>query len=166
MSNIKRPMNLAHRGARKVAPENTLAAFALANTLGADGIELDAFLCASGELVVTHDDDLSIWSNGSGQISNTPLTVLKELDFGSHFSSSFKGEKIPTFQEVVDLLPNSMFINVEIKTLSLRPTMEVKAIVELVKKNNLFSRILISSFNPLVLYHLKKLAPNIAKVAI
>lgn len=163
MLNIKRPMNLAHRGARKAAPENTLAAFALACKLGADGIELDTFLCASGELVVTHDDDLSIWSNGLGQVSNTPLTILKELDFGSHFSSNFRGEKIPTLQEVIDLLPNSMFINVEIKTLSLRPAREVKAVVELIKKNNLFPRVLVSSFNPLVLYHLKKLSPNIAR---
>lgn len=163
MLSIKRPMNLAHRGARKAAPENTLAAFALARDFGADGIELDTFLCASGELVVTHDDDLSVWSNGTGRVSNTPLTKLKELDFGLHFSENFRGEKIPTLQEVVDLLPNSMLINIEIKTLSLRPTKEVKAIVELIKKNNLFQRVLVSSFNPLVLYHLKKLAPSISR---
>ncbi len=160
---IKRPMNLAHRGARKAAPENTLAAFALARDLGADGIELDTFLCASGELVVTHDDDLTVLSNGLGNISSTPLAKLKELDFGSHFSLSFRDEKIPTLQEVIDLLPTSMLINIEIKTLSLRPTKEVKAVVELVKKNNLFSRVLISSFNPVILYHLKKLSPNIAR---
>lgn len=159
----KRPMNLAHRGARTVAPENTLAAFTKAQELGADGIELDVFLCASGEIVVTHDDDLSIWTIAKGKISTSPLTLLKELDFGSHFSPQFAGEKIPTLQEVIDSLSEAMFINIEVKTLSLKPIAEVLAISELISKNNLYNRVLVSSFNPLVLHHLKKIAPSVSK---
>ncbi|MBI4853822.1 MAG: glycerophosphodiester phosphodiesterase [Acidobacteria bacterium] len=159
----KRPMNLAHRGARKVAPENTLAAFIRAQELGADGVELDVFLCASGEIVVTHDDDLSILTSTTGRVSTSPLQLLKELDFGSRFSLEFKGEQIPTLQEVIDSLSKTMFVNIEIKTLSLRPVAEVLAVSELISKNNLYNRVIVSSFNPLVLHHLKKLAPNIAK---
>ncbi len=159
----KRPMNIAHRGARVLAPENTLAAFRVAQQLGADGIELDVFLCSSGELVVTHDDDLNVLTSTIGRVSNSPLALLKELDFGSHFSSQFAREQIPTLQEVIDSLGQTMFVNIEVKTLSLKPVAEVLALAELISKNNLYHRVLVSSFNPLVLYHLKKIAPNIAK---
>jgi glycerophosphoryl diester phosphodiesterase len=161
MLSDKQPMNLAHRGARAIAPENTLAAFAAAQKQGADGVELDVFLCASGELVVTHDDDLTVWSNGKGRVSTSSLSFLKELDFGSHFSSSFAGEQIPTLQEVIDLLDKKMFINIEVKTLSIRPIAEVLAVKQIISKNNLYQRVLVSSFNPLVLYHLKKIDNNI-----
>src|SRR5688572_28937889 len=106
------PLNLAHRGARKVAPENTLAAFRAARELGADGVELDVIRCGTGEMVVTHDDDLSIWSNGRGRISDSSSSALRELDFGSHFGPQFAGEKIPTLQEVIDTLGERMFINI------------------------------------------------------
>jgi glycerophosphoryl diester phosphodiesterase len=160
---LKRPMNLAHRGARMLAPENTLAAFRKAQELGADGVELDVFRCLSGEVVVTHDDDLSIWTKAKGFVSSSPLALLKELDFGSHFGSAFSGEQIPTLQEVIDSLSKTMFINIEIKTLSLKPAPEVLAISDLISKNNLYNRVIVSSFNPLVLHHLKKIAPKVSK---
>ena len=53
---LDRPLNIAHRGARDSAPENTLAAFELALAHGADGIELDVTRCCSGEIVVLHDE--------------------------------------------------------------------------------------------------------------
>jgi len=151
------PLNLAHRGARKAAPENTLAAFDTARSLGADGVELDVFRCGSGELVVTHDDDLSIWSNGRGRVSETPLAALKELDFGSHFGPQFSNEKIPTLQEVVDLLGESSFINIEIKTISFRPQMEALETASVIAKNRLYNRVTVSSFNPFVLREIKRL---------
>lgn len=150
------PFNLAHRGARKVAPENTLSAFLKARELGADGVELDVFCCATGELVVTHDDELSIWSNGKGRVTETPLKALKELDFGAHFSPQFSGEPIPALQEVIDQLDTEQFINIEVKTLSLRPMIDAEAVVKIIQRNNLYHRVLVSSFNPLVLHQIKK----------
>jgi glycerophosphoryl diester phosphodiesterase len=155
------PLNLAHRGARRAAPENTLAAFNTARKMGADGVELDVFCCSSGEMVVTHDDDLSIWSNGQGRVSETVLPALKELDFGKHFDQSFAGEQIPTLQEVVDVLGEQMFINIEIKTITLRPAKEAQAVASLIAANNLYHRVLVSSFNPLVLREIKRLDARI-----
>lgn len=139
-----------------IAPENTLAAFLAARRLGADGIELDVFRCSSGEMVVTHDDDLAIWSNGRGRVSETPLAALKELDFGSHFSSQFAGEPIPTLQEVIDAMGEEMFINIEIKTLALRPLAEAQTVAATIAANNLYHRVLVSSFNPLALHYVKR----------
>ncbi len=158
---MKRPLNLAHRGARRQAPENTIPAFQLAERLGADGVELDVLVCATGELVVTHDDDLSVHSNATGSVASTPLSGLRELDFGSHFSTEYAGTQIPTLQEVIDSLSSRMFINIEMKTLSLKPHKIVTAVAEFVAKNSLYKRVLVSSFNPIALRMLFSLDPQI-----
>src|SRR3954462_7475411 len=62
----RRPLVWAHRGACRQAPENTVAAFTLAERLGADGIELDAQLCASGEVIVFHDESLGRTTDSRG----------------------------------------------------------------------------------------------------
>ncbi|MCS6886109.1 MAG: glycerophosphodiester phosphodiesterase family protein [Acidobacteriota bacterium] len=152
---MKRPLNIAHRGASAIAPENTLPAFLLAEQLGADGVELDVLLCGSGELVVTHDDDLSILSNGCGRVRSTSLKTLKELDFGSHFSLTYAGEKIPTLQEVIDALSKTTMINVEIKTVLPGHRKTVEAVAEIISKNHLYDRVLVSSFDPLALRRLR-----------
>ena len=73
----RRPLVIAHRGARDVAPENTLAAFAAAAAAGADGIELDVTRCASGEIVVIHDDTLDRTTDGSGPVADMPYDLLR-----------------------------------------------------------------------------------------
>jgi glycerophosphoryl diester phosphodiesterase len=157
------PRNLAHRGARLVAPENTLAAFCAAERLGADGVELDVWQCLSGELVVTHDDDLAVWSDGQGRVTTTSLAALRELDFGRHFSAAFAGERIPTLEEVIAALAPTMFINIELKTLSLQPIREVAGVAAIIARHNLYARTIVSSFNPWVLRALQRQDPRIAR---
>ena len=59
-----------HRGASGYAPENTLEAFELAAKMGADGVELDVHLTKDGELVVTHDEEISRVSDGTGRVAD------------------------------------------------------------------------------------------------
>ena len=92
---------IAHRGNSAVAPENTMAAFEAAVRSGADCIETDIHLCASGEIVIIHDDDVAATSNGSGRVSILTLAELKSLDFGSWFSPAYAGQRIPTLDELV-----------------------------------------------------------------
>ena len=92
---------LGHRGARGMAPENTMAGFEICANLGV-GFELDTQLCFSGEPVVFHDDTLERCTNGSGRLKDYSLTQLKKLDAGSHFSTQFRGEAIPTLGEVLE----------------------------------------------------------------
>ncbi len=89
---------IAHRGASGHAPENTMHAFRLALALGADAIELDVHRCASGELVVIHDDTLERTTNGYGAVRAASLSALKKLDAGG-------GETIPTLAQVVEEIP-------------------------------------------------------------
>lgn len=109
------PKVIAHRGGRKWAPENTMAAFRKCLDLKIDGIELDIQRCASGELVVIHDEDLKRTTNGKGLVKEKTLEELKSLSAGAWFSPEFESEKIPTLQEVLDLVKGKMIVNIEIK---------------------------------------------------
>ena len=105
----------AHRGASYYTPENTLAAFEKAIKMGADGIELDVQMTKDGELVVVHDETINRTSNGKGYVKDYTLEQLKKYDF-SNKHITYKGEKIPTLQEVYELIkPTSLTINVELK---------------------------------------------------
>lgn len=70
---------IGHRGAMGYKPENTLSSFEKALRLGVDGIELDVWVCQSGELVVFHDETLDRITNGSGNVFDKTLSELKQL---------------------------------------------------------------------------------------
>lgn len=142
------PIIFGHRGASAHAPENTLAAFELAFTQGADGVELDAKLSADGHVVVHHDATLERTTNGKGSVSKHTLAQLRELDAGSFFSEKFRGEKIPTLDEVFEAIGRKAFINVELTNYSTPRDALVEKVVELVKRHGLQKRVLFSSFLP------------------
>src|SRR4051812_25995546 len=76
---LGRPAVIAHRGASRAAPENSLAALRLAAGLGADGVEFDVQRCASGELVVFHDRTLARCTGAIGSVGETTLPALRRL---------------------------------------------------------------------------------------
>ena len=86
-----RPLVWAHRGASAEAPENTVAAFSLALAQGADGIELDAQRCASGEVIVLHDESLVRTTGFGALVTHASYSVLRTLDAGSWKSERFRG---------------------------------------------------------------------------
>jgi len=90
-----RPLIWAHRGASAEAPENTIAAFSLALAEDADGIELDAQRCASGEVVVLHDESLARTTGFAAPVTHASYSVLRTLDAGSWKADRFRGERIP-----------------------------------------------------------------------
>lgn len=109
------PPIIAHRGASRVAPENTLSAFSKAKQLGANWVEFDVMLCAD-ELVVIHDETLDRTTNGTGYVKEFSYHYLKCLDAGRWFDPKFSGEKIPTLRETLALLTRlGMSANIEIK---------------------------------------------------
>ena len=113
---MSKPLVWAHRGASAVAPENTLEAFSLALSRGADGIELDVHLSKDGALIVAHDDTVDRCSNGTGRIVDMTLEELRQLDFSNHITG-YSDLRIATLSEVYELLaPTSMTVNVEIKS--------------------------------------------------
>lgn len=155
-------LNIAHRGANSLAPENTLAAFRKAVELGSDGFELDVQFSKDGKLVVIHDEKVDRTTNGKGLVKDLTLAELKELDAGSWFGPEFLKEKIPTLDEVLGEFHGAdLHINIEIKSgIVLYPGIE-KAVLAQVKERRREDSVLISSFNHYSLADCHKLNPEV-----
>ncbi|MCI0439653.1 MAG: hypothetical protein L0177_11055 [Chloroflexi bacterium] len=93
----------AHRGLDDSAPENTLAAFEAALDRGM-AIEFDIQMTADGHLVIMHDQAVDRTTNGSGRVSEMTLSELRKLDAGSWFGPEFAGQRVPTFDEALELI--------------------------------------------------------------
>ncbi|PCJ62588.1 MAG: hypothetical protein COA79_03485 [Planctomycetota bacterium] len=109
-------MIIAHRGASNLAPENTCASIKKAIELKADGIEIDIHLSKDNHIVVHHDYTTKRLSNKNFIIKDCTLAKLKEFEVGSHIGEEFKNEKIPTLNEILELLPNNIYLFIEIKS--------------------------------------------------
>lgn len=158
---LHRPLNLGHRGAPKAAPENTLASFQKAREMGAEGVELDVTLCADGEVVVIHDDDVDRTTDGHGPVEALTLAQVKALDAGSKFGPAFAGERVPTFREVAEWAGDDMLLNVELKGLNLRGNGLEEKVVAIIREFGLQGRVILSSFNPFALMRAKRIAPDL-----
>lgn len=143
----KMPLVLAHRGANKVAPQNTIPAFEKALQFNSDGIETDVHLCADGEIVICHNYTVDATSNGSGAIDEMTFSELRRLDFGSYFSNDFKGVTLPTLSELLELVKNMTLINIEIKSPQ-KDNDLVKRVVEEIYKFGVEKNTIISCFDP------------------
>ena len=147
---------IAHRGASGYAPENTLAAMKLAIRQKCDGIELDVQMTKDGKIVVFHDWSLQRTSNGCGEIKDITYEEIRELDAGSWFSEDFKGEKIPTLEEVLNLIPHELLLNIEIKAkASDNRGIEAK-VADIIEKHNRYKNTIVSSFNHKCIKRIKK----------
>ncbi len=156
-----RPLNFGHRGAPKAAPENTLASFQKAREVGADGVELDAMLCADGEVVVMHDYDVGRTTNGQGRVRDLTLAQLQALDAGSWFGPQFAGERVPTLRELCAWAGQDMRLNIELKSVDIRYcALEQKAIA-IVHEYGLEQRVIFSSFNPFSLRRVRQVDPTL-----
>lgn len=106
--NTSKPLVFGHRGAKGHIAENTLSSIQKAIELGVDGIEVDVFRCGSGELVVFHDRSVEKLTNGIGFIEQMSLNSIKKLNV-------LDQGKIPTLNEVLDLIDGQVILNIELK---------------------------------------------------
>ena len=157
------PLVIAHRGARDVAPENTLAAFEAAIAATADGIELDVQACATGEIVVLHDASVDRTTNGSGALGAMSFSAVRSLDAGRWFADRFAGERIPTLDEALELAKGNLMVNVEIKSVRWRDSTLAREVARIVRAHSMTDDVLISSFNPAALYHIHRAAPSLSR---
>lgn len=184
-------MIIAHRGARSLAPENTIPAAVKALEVHADGWELDVAMSSDGELVVLHDDTLERTSNvaqvfpekSPWRVYDFSIEELRQLDFGSWFIekdpfdqiaqeqilpadwTEFRGAAIPTLGEALEFTnSNHWWVNIEIKDASgtFADEVIVSEVVRLVEAMDMESQVLISSFNFDYLKQVKELNPNLA----
>lgn len=115
MTQLTIPKIVGHRGARGLAPENTLPGILAAAAKGVTYFEVDAKLSADGEVIIMHDATLERTTNGTGKVAETPFAVLRTLDAGKPFPEQGFAA-IPTLVELLDLLvAHNWGINIEIK---------------------------------------------------
>ena len=148
---------LGHRGASADFPENTLEAFLGAIAQRADGVELDVMRCASGELVVCHDEWLDRLAGLHLEVLTTPWWKLRKVDVGSRLG--FPGGCIPLLDEVFDALPATATINVELKCDTTSDQGLSVAVGQKLTERRLGERVFVSSFNPLCLVRLAQAYP-------
>lgn len=149
-----KPLIIAHRGASIYSPENTMVAFEKAVTQGCDMIEIDLHITKDGELVVIHDDTLDRTTNQTGRIRDYTLEELKKADAGA-------GQHIPSFQEVIDFLPEKVGLVVELKELGLE-----RRVVEQLSRNPISDRVIVTSFFHPAVRLVKSLFPQVRTAVI
>jgi len=177
-------LNIAHRGARSLAPENTLSAGLKALQAGADLWELDVAMTADGVPIVIHDQSLNRTSNAREvfpsrrpwRVHEFSLAEIRSLDCGSWFMEDdpfgqiaagvvsekelqrYGSERIPTLREALEFtLANDWRVNVEIKDLRGTPGDHeiVEKVMGLIEGLEMGTRVLLSSFNPSYLRQVK-----------
>jgi glycerophosphoryl diester phosphodiesterase len=161
---------VGHRGAKGIAPENTLASFQAAVDIGVDMIELDVHLSKDGELVVIHDPNLERTTDGSGFVGDLTLAQLRELDAAAKFDgdASYGVQHIPTLQEVYDLVDEQCRVNIEIKMRAdgSRYADIERKVVDFLRENDAISSTVISSFDFPTLQQIQELEPHLECYAI
>jgi len=166
---LSKPVVFAHRGASAYAPENTLAAFQQALRQGAQAIEFDVKLTSDGHVVIIHDQTVNRTTNGTGQVAKLPLDALRELDAGSWLLADtvpvgyFRGEKIPTLDEVFEAVGKKLFMNIELTNYATPFDALVLKVAGIVKKHGLENRVLFSSFFPHNLMNVARLLPQVPR---
>ena len=107
---------IGHRGAAGCAPENTLAGLRKAKELGCRWVEIDVRFTADGQLILLHDDRLERTTNGRGKAASMPLAAVRRYDTGHRFGDAFRGERVPTLAEAVEVLSElGIGANIELK---------------------------------------------------
>lgn len=137
---------VAHRGSSGTAPENTLASFDQAIQAGAHFVELDLQITRDSVPIVFHDKWLSRTTDGIGSIRNFTLNEIRKFDSGFWFSDRYKGEKIPTLEEVLELIHNKVYLNIEIKNIGPNPLPYIQKTISIIDKFNYLDKVVFSSF--------------------
>jgi glycerophosphoryl diester phosphodiesterase len=158
---FEKPLIMGHRGFQTHYPENTMVSFLAAVEAGAQFVELDVTLTSDHQVAVIHDDTVGRTTNGIGPVNNFNLKELQKLDAGSWFHPRFAGERIPALIDVLMQVTRKAYINLEIKSHDHKSRQLLgeieQAVVALIDKTKTHERVLISSFDPVMLKNVQRL---------
>lgn len=150
-------INYAHRGASEYAPENTLAAFYLGLSMGANGLETDVQATKDGTLVLFHDDSLSrILPGVSGGIPDYTYGELLGFDFGAYKGPAYAGERLVRLEDFLRYFGGRpLALAIEIKQ-----TGTEEAVVDMMRAFGVLDRAVVTSFSLDSLLRVRKLMPE------
>jgi len=157
---ITKPVTVvAHRGAAGHAPENTLAAIETAIEMGADSVEIDVQETADGVVVVMHDSDLM-------KIGGVPLKVwdatheqISSHDIGSWFAPAFADQRVPTLDDVLELVEGRVRLTIELKYYGHDQNLEQR-VIDLVEARGMESEVVLISLKYAALEKVRALRPE------
>jgi glycerophosphoryl diester phosphodiesterase len=149
---------IAHRGASGYAPENTLAAFSLAQKMGATEIEFDLQYSRDQQFMVCHDRVLDRYGYPGRKVADLTCAELSDLDMGSWFSPfHFCGEPMVRFEDLLSGFGDAFTYHAEIKEPA--PGL-MDAILTLLAKHETTARTIITSFHFDAVMEMRDMAPN------
>lgn len=151
---------IAHRGASGYAPENTLAAFRRAASLGVSFIETDLQLTRDAHFVALHDETVNRTTTGQGAVQHLTLAEVRRLDAGSWFGSEFMGERVPTLLDILDFArKNDVVFYLELKPSGFWGGEH--ALISALRDSGEIQRAVIISFDPVILEGLRRIEPTL-----
>lgn len=153
---LRKFVEIAHRGASGLAPENTLSAFRKAVEIGVDAVELDVHKTNDGKIIVCHDDRLDRTTNMNGLIRDLDLSEISKADAGSWFDEKFTGEEIPTLKKSLELMKDSVITVVEVKDDDISAE-----VVNSIEETDSVDRVVVISFHDNVLSEMRQINPYI-----
>lgn len=165
-ANWPMPLWIAHRGAGKLAPENTLAAFRLGAQHGFRAFECDVKLSADGECFLMHDDKLERCTSGSGSPALQPWSALSRLDAGSWHSRPYAGEPLAHLDAIASfVIRNHLALNLEIKPTPGAEALTGRTVAQQVQRlwADVARKPLLSSFKPEALAAARDAAPELPR---
>ncbi len=154
---------IAHRGASRRTPENTLAAIRAAVKDGADMVEVDVQMTRDRALVLLHDSRLERTTDGAGFVAGMSSFDLAKLDAGAWKDLRFAGERIPLLAEALEATPDGVRINLDLKPTSERETL-LEALLPIVNRENVKKRLLLATSDAVLLRELVPLGFSTALI--
>lgn len=156
----KTVMNTGHRGASAYAPENTISAMKKAIEMRADYVELDVQETADGVIILLHDNTLERTAGVDKYIWEMNYDDLSEYEAGAWFDEKYKGEPIPTLQEVIEAVNGKLKLNIELKTNGYEKQLADRT-VEVVKENGFADECIFTSFDFSQADRVKEIDPSL-----
>jgi glycerophosphoryl diester phosphodiesterase len=154
-----RPLIFAHRGFGDHGPDNSLYAVEHALDVDVDGVDVDGQLTRDGELVIFHDLSVDRLTSGTGRVRDKTLKEMLALDLGPKYQPGMKGANVHTFEDFVRAVKGRGTLMVELKVPGLAPTGIEQRAVNVIRKYDAHLNVVLSSFNPVVLYRVKRIDP-------
>lgn len=151
---------IGHRGAAGFAPENTLASLREAFEKGIKYVEIDIQRSKDGVLLLMHDRYVNRTTNGNGKVADMDWSVLQTLDAGSKFSPKYRGEKIPSLEDALQLVrqANGVLV-IEVKYPSHYSNL-AKELDVFIRTKNASQYVIVMSFNIRFISELAHLKPD------
>jgi len=158
----------SHRGFGNHAPDNSLVGARLALEWGLDGVDVDAQLSKDKKTFIFHDVSLERFTTGEGRVDNYTFDQLQEFDLGLKYGdgTEFRDVYIESLETFVKEITGEALLMVELKIGPTKDTGMEQDVVDIISKYNVFEKVFVSAFNPVVLNRLKKIDPRVQTVFI